>query len=68
MEPGECFGFKAGEGIGHQLVNKSTDLVKYLEIGDRTVGDTVEYPDDDLQATQLPNGKWALTHKNGEPF
>jgi uncharacterized cupin superfamily protein len=42
--------------------------VTYLEIGDPTEGDKVEYPNDDLKATQLTNGAWAITHKDGRPY
>lgn len=68
LNPGDCYGFKAGTGIAHQLVNRSEESVTYLEIGDRTEGDEVEYPNDDLKATQLPNGEWALTHKDGRAY
>lgn len=68
LSPGECYGFKAGTGIAHQLVNRSKARVTYLEIGDRTEGDEVEYPNDDLKATQLTNGVWMLTHKDGRPY
>jgi uncharacterized cupin superfamily protein len=63
LNPGDCYGFKAGTGVAHQLVNRSEETVTYLEIGDLTRGDEVEYPNDDLKATQLPNGEWGLTHK-----
>lgn len=65
LQPGDCYGFKAGTGVAHQLVNRSEGRVTYLEIGDRIEGDEVEYPNDDLKATQLPNGEWALTRKDG---
>ena len=68
LNPGECHGFKAGTGIAHQLINRSEETVTYLEIGDRTEGDEVEYPNDDLKATQLMNGVWTLTHKDGRPY
>ena len=32
MAPGQCIGFKAGTGLGHQLVNRSSEIVVYLEI------------------------------------
>lgn len=67
LSPGDCYGFKAGTGIAHQLVNRSTEMVTYLEVGDRTPGDEVEYPKDDL-AAKLLNGKWVLTHKDGRPY
>lgn len=68
LNPGDCYGFKAGTGIAHQLVNRSEKTAIYLEIGDRTEGDEVEYPNDDLKATQLSNGIWSLTHKDGSPY
>ena len=67
LGPGMCAGFKAGEGGGHQLANRSNDVVVYLEIGDRTAGDSVFYPDDDIEA-YLENGSWRFRHKNGNPY
>jgi uncharacterized cupin superfamily protein len=64
MHPRECYGFKAGTGIAHQLVNRSLETVTYIEIGDRTAGDQVEYPHDDLKATQLETGGWMFTPKD----
>ena len=68
LNPGDCYGFKAGAGVANQLANRSAEPVVYIEIGDRTAGDEVEYPNDDLKATQLPNGAWALSHKDGRPY
>ncbi|MGB8702616.1 MAG: cupin domain-containing protein [Thermosynechococcaceae cyanobacterium] len=68
LGPGECCGFKAGTGMAHQLVNRSPEIVAYLEIGDRTAGDEVNYPNDDLKATQATDGTWILTHKDGSPY
>jgi uncharacterized cupin superfamily protein len=68
LRPGDCCGFKAGSGVGHQLVNRSATVVLYLEIGDRTVGDYAAYPNDDLKFTQSADGSWALTHKDGAPY
>jgi uncharacterized cupin superfamily protein len=68
LSAGDCYGFKAGTGIAHQLVNRSPETVTYLEMGDRTAGDEVEYPNDDLHATQATDGAWILTHKDGRPY
>jgi uncharacterized cupin superfamily protein len=68
MVAGDCYGFKAGTGIAHQLVNRSSEIVTYLEIGDRTAGDEVDYPNDDLQATQLTDGTWKIAHKDGSTY
>lgn len=68
MSPGMCAGFKAGTGNAHHLVNQSEDeTVVYLEVGDRTPGDSGTYPDDDLKADMV-DGAWAFSHKNGEPY
>ena len=67
LEPGMCAGFKAGDGDAHQLVNRSERDVVFLEIGDRTAGDSVEYPDDDF-AARLVDGTWKFTRKDGSPF
>lgn len=68
LAPGMCAGFKAGTGNGHRLVNRSNADVLYLEIGDRSAGDSVSYPDDDLKAVFGSDGKWQFLHKDGTPF
>jgi uncharacterized cupin superfamily protein len=50
LKPGMAAGFPAGNADGHHLVNRTNAEVVYLEIGDRTLGDEVTYPDDDLIA------------------
>jgi uncharacterized cupin superfamily protein len=67
LSPGMCAGFKAGTGNAHQLINRTNEEVQYLEMGDRTPGDSATYPDDDLQAI-LVEGKWQFTHKDGSPY
>jgi uncharacterized cupin superfamily protein len=67
LAPGMCVGFKAGSGNAHQLRNLTTQGVVYLEIGDRTPGDLVTYPDDDLIAIAGPAG-WRFTRKDGTPY
>jgi uncharacterized cupin superfamily protein len=67
LSPGMCAGFRAGTGDGHQLLNRTTKDVLYLEVGDRTAGDSATYPDDDIQAI-LVNGAWQFTHKDGTPY
>lgn len=68
LEAGDCFGFKAGTGLAHQLLNRSAEPVTYIEIGDRSAGDVVEYPHDDLRISQHINGHWALSRKDGRPY
>ena len=68
LAPGVCAGFKAGSGNGHQLINRTSDDVLYLEIGDRTSGDSVSYPDDDIAAVLDKDGRWQFAHKDGTPY
>ncbi len=68
LNPGDCYGFKAGTGLAHQLVNRSQEIVTYLEMGDRAAGDEVEYPNDDIKIIQSSSGEWTLMHKDGRPY
>ena len=67
LSPGMCAGFKAGTGNGHQLLNRTIEDVVYLEVGDRTAGDSAFYPDDDIQAVFM-SGAWQFAHKDGTPY
>ena len=68
LSPGMCAAFKAGTENGHQLVNRESEDVLFVEVGDRTAGDSVTYPDDDLQAVLGNDGKWQFLHKDGTPY
>ncbi|WP_437927314.1 cupin domain-containing protein [Sorangium sp. So ce291] len=68
LHPGMCMGFKGGDPDGHHLVNRSTDDVVYLEIGDRLPGDSGSYPDDDLKAVKGADGRWQFQNKDGAPY
>jgi uncharacterized cupin superfamily protein len=68
LEPGMCAGFKAGSGDAHHLQNRTSAEVLYLEVGDRSAGDTAAYPDDDLQAVVGTDGKWRFLHKDGTAY
>lgn len=67
LEPHMCAGFRAGSGDAHCLSNDTQQDVVYLEVGDRTDGDDVHYPDDDLAAMRT-EGRWRFTHKDGTPY
>ena len=67
LRPGMCAGFAAA-GTAHHLVNRTDGDVVYLEIGDRTAGDDVTYPADDLKAELGADGKWVFTGKDGRPY
>jgi uncharacterized cupin superfamily protein len=68
LAPGMCVGFKAGTGDAHCLVNRGRTPVVFLEIGDRTPGEEVDYPDDNLAVRVGPDGKSRYTRKDGTPL
>jgi uncharacterized cupin superfamily protein len=68
LSAGMCAGFRAGTGDAHHLVNRGARDVVYLEVGDRTPGDRVAYPDADLDATLGADGRWVYRHKDGTPY
>jgi uncharacterized cupin superfamily protein len=67
LSPGMCIGFPAGTGNAHNLCNETSEVVLYLEVGDRTLGEEVSYPDDDLKIEQV-EGKSLYLHKDGAPY
>jgi uncharacterized cupin superfamily protein len=68
LRPGMCAGFKAGSDNAHQLRNRSDSMAVYLEVGDRTAGDVVTYPDDDIKIEKTPEGRLQVVRKDGSPF
>ena len=66
LGPGMCAGFPAGNA-SHHLENRGHAPVDYLEIGDRTVDDAVDYPHDDL-ATTMKDGKRIFHRKDGTAY
>ncbi len=64
LKPDMCAGFKAGLGNAHQLVNRSSSEVIFLEVGDRTTPDEVAYPDDDLCVSVEASGKVHFLRKD----
>lgn len=67
LSPGMCAGFCSGTGNAHHLVNETSEDVVYLEIGDRTPGDSAVWPDDDLQVIEIA-GKKRMAHRDGTPY
>lgn len=65
---GMCAGFRAGTGNAHHLVNRNQEDAVYLEVGDRSQGDHVTYPNDDMQAVLDDNGQWRFLRKDGSPY
>ena len=67
LSPGMVAGFPA-EGLAHHVENRSDSVCIILEVGDRSAGDSVTYPADDLQAVTGPDGKWRFEHKDGRAY
>jgi len=68
LETGMVAGFPGGKADGHQLINRSGDSVKYLEVGSRVPDEEVHYPDIDLHLVRLVAGGHQFQHKSGEPY
>jgi uncharacterized cupin superfamily protein len=66
LHAGMVAGF-AANSVAHHLENRSDKDCVVLEVGDRTAGDEVTYPSDDLKAV-LVNGKWQFFHKDSRPY
>jgi uncharacterized cupin superfamily protein len=67
LTSGMAAGFPSGEENGHHLINQTDTLAVYLEIGDRTPDDEVNYPDDDLIAKASSEG-WTFWRKDNTPY
>ena len=68
VQPGTCVGFPAGAGDAHRFLNATEKDASFLVVGDRTLGDVVDYPDIDLHAELDDSGKLQFTHKDGTPY
>lgn len=67
LRPGMVAGFPAS-GTPHHLENRTDRDCLILEVGDRTSGDEVSYPTEDIQAVMGADGKWRFVHKDGRPY
>ncbi len=68
LTAGMCAGFPAGTTNGHQLVNRSDQPARYLEIGNRDREDTAGYSDVDLVFREDDSGGSHYTHRDGTPY
>ncbi len=67
LSAGMVAGFPAGKRDGHMLVNRSQEEAVYLEVGDRTALDEVDYPDIDMLVRSV-DGEEKYVHKDGTPY
>ena len=67
LKPGQCAGFPGGAANGHQLVNRTSKLVRFLEVGTRSAADTVIYSDVDMRL-ERDGAERRYLHKSGAPY
>lgn len=68
LTAGMVAGFRAGEGNGHHLYNRSNNLSTYLVVSNRHRDDRAHYADEDLAVHKGPDGTYVFTRKDGAPI
>lgn len=68
LKAGDAAGFKANSRNAHQLINKSSRDVVYLEVGTRSKNEVAHYPDVDLAMKYDENGAPVFTRKSGASY
>jgi len=64
LRPGDCAGFKANDGDGHCLQNRSGTVAEILEIGTRAAAPVAYYADIDM----MVQPGIGYTHRDGTPY
>ncbi len=67
LSAGMAAGFPAGLADGHVLENRTDTDALYLEVGDRSPGDEVDYSDIDMLVRWI-DGEEKYVHKEGTPY
>ena len=65
LRAGECAAFPKGSGNGHHLINRSSAIAVYLEVGSRNSNDLTTCSDIDMMSS---NADGRFVHKDGSPF
>jgi uncharacterized cupin superfamily protein len=65
LRAGDCAAFKAGDGDGHHLINRSGRDAVVLEVGGRDPDDGCDYPDIDMVAKA---GAAGYQHRDGTAY
>lgn len=65
---GMVAGFRAGDGNGHHLYNRSDRPARYLVVSNRHPDDRGTYSDEDLTVYTAADGRSVYTKKNGAPI
>ena len=65
LRAGECAAFPKNTGNGHHLINRSSTMAVYLEVGSRDPQDVTMYSEIDMMS---PNTDGRYVHKDGTPY
>jgi len=67
MRAGDCAAFPAGSTNGHQFVNRSGQVAKFLVIGTKARREVATYSDVDMKV-EMEAGKARFTYKDGSDW
>lgn len=65
LRSGDCATFAKGTGNGHHLINRSSSVAVFLEIGSRDLQDLTTCSDIDMMSS---NADGRFVHKDGTPY
>ena len=65
LKAGDCAAFPKGTGNGHHLINDSSVMAVYLEVGTRNPNDLTTCSDIDLMSS---NSDGRFVRKDGSPY
>ena len=67
MRPGDCAAFPAGSTDGHQFINRTDKVARFLVVGTKAPREIATYSDVDLRI-EMSGGKARFTYKDGNDF
>ena len=65
LRAGDCAAFPKNSGNGHHMINKSSAMAIYLEVGSRAPTDLTTCSDIDMKSA---NADGRFVHKDGTPY
>ena len=65
LRAGDCAAFPKNTGNGHHLINRSSTMAVYLEVGSRSPQDLTMCSDVDMMSSSI-DGRFV--HKDGTPY
>jgi uncharacterized cupin superfamily protein len=65
LRAGDCAAFAKNSGNGHHMINRSSSMAVYLEVGSRQMDDLTTCSDIDMKSA---NSDGRFVHKDGTPY